>query len=430
MPTPFDPPGDRSTIGLGLCAMLDWLNDFLAALWGIMLEASVWLVVGFAIAGIIHVWLPRNLLRRVMGGKGLGPVTRAAVVGAPMPLCSCSVIPTVASLRRSGAGKGASASFAIATPEVDAPSISITWAMIGPVMAIARPIVAIATAIAAGLSIDRWAGDRDPKSPSSGPDQPEPGSCCQTAPPPEPAEPSCCGAGARPAAPTRAPFGERLREAIRFSYARLPADLGLWLVVGIVLSAAIMVAIPDGWIESNLESGALGPAGSKLLMLVIGVPWYVCATASTPLAAALIAKGLSPGAALVFLLAGPATNPATMGWVLQDLGKRALAIYLLSISLFALGAGFLLDALFAATDLVPGATVTHEHAEPLYRSVTAGALSVILLIGFARDVAGRLQRRFGPRGANPADAPGGAASGKSCCGGTETPGSLTSSPTR
>ncbi|MFG0327977.1 MAG: SO_0444 family Cu/Zn efflux transporter [Phycisphaerales bacterium JB037] len=405
--------------------MLDWFSEFLAALWGIMLEAGVWLVVGFAIAGLIHVWLPKNLLRRVMGGKGLGPVARAAVIGAPMPLCSCSVIPTVASLRRSGAGKGASASFAIATPEVDAPSISITWAMIGPVMAIARPLVAIATAIAAGLSIDRWAGDRDPKTPSRGPDQPEPGSCCRTAPAPEPAKASCCGGGGTPATPTQAPFGERLREALWFSYAKLPADLGLWLVVGIVLSAAIMVAIPEGWIESNLESGALGPAGSKLLMLVIGVPWYVCATASTPLAAALIAKGLSPGAALVFLLAGPATNPATMGWVLQDLGKRALAIYLLSISLFALGAGFLLDAIFAATDLVPDATVTHEHGEPLARSIMAGALSVVLLIGFVRDVSDRVRRRIS-RGERSA----GAAPAKSCCGGSETPVSLTSSPTR
>jgi len=348
------------------------------AFWSVMLEAGLWLIVGFLIAGAIRTFIPTGYLRRWLGGSGLGSIARASAIGVPMPLCSCSVIPAAASLRRAGASRGASTAFLVSTPEADAPSISITWAIIGPAMAIARPVVALATAIAAGVGVERFA--RSTEASSNGeaaPDaQPERGCCAE-----EGGGPSVPGPGSSVGVSSAA---GRARGALRHVLVELPHDLGHWMLIGLALSAVVMVLVPDGWIEQHLEAGALGPFGLKLLMLVVGVPTYVCATSSTPLAAALIAKGLSPGAALVFLLAGPATNPATMAWVLGDLGKRALAIYLAIIAAAALAAGVAFDAVLPAgwTNAAPLAEA-HHSAGPV-RQVAAAALTLLLLSGVIR----------------------------------------------
>jgi len=378
---------------------MDFLERWITSLWGFMIAAGGPLLFGFAIAGIIGSYVPRSWINKQLGSSGIGSVLKASLIGIPMPLCSCSVIPTAAALRRGGASRGAAASFAISTPEIDAPAVSLTWGMLGPVMAIARPLASLASAITAGvlidLSKDRSPGDVAPKSccePEATPacchtPEPEPKSCCHTEPEPK----SCCGSepetgcGCANKDEPKPPNPEsRVLGAIRHGFLDMPRDLAFWLVLGLVLSALIAAALPPDALESWIGTGLT----AKALMLLIGIPFYVCATASTPLAAALIAQGLSPGAALVFLLAGPATNPATMGWVFKDLGGRALVIYLLVIAGFAFGSGVALDAMIDIGSVAPVEAV-HEHGHGPVAVAAGVILSVLLAVG--------LVRRFWPK---------------------------------
>jgi len=370
---------------------MEFLQHWASLLWEFMVAAGGPLLFGFAIAGIIGAYVPRSWISKQLGSGGIGSVFKASLIGIPMPLCSCSVIPTAAALRRGGASRGASASFAISTPEIDAPAISLTWGMLGPVMAIARPIASLASAVTAGMLIDLLK-DRAPpdKAPEPCCESKKTASCCQSSgPKPEPRrhdEPeaeSCCASKAETkcgCAHQDDPKPEgKLLTAIRYGFLDMPRDLAFWLVLGLVLSALIAAALPADALESWIGSGL----AAKGLMLLIGIPFYVCATASTPLAAALIAQGLSPGAALVFLLAGPATNPATMGWVFKDLGGRALVIYLLVISGFAFGSGVMLDALIDAGSVAPVEAV-HEHGHGPVATGAGVILAALLLIGLVR----------------------------------------------
>lgn len=380
------------------------------ALWDILVEAGVWLLAGFVVAGLLHALVPRAWIERQLSGRW--GVLKGALLGAPIPLCSCSVIPFAAGVRARGASKGASTSIAISSPEVDLPAIGLTWALLGPVMAIVRPVVALISAISAGLLIDRFCDDRGEGSPGDGPSassedccsaSASSSSCCST----PSAEVSCCSKDEPPAssccshtredAPASSCCHEKpmrrepwIVRALRYSFVTLPADLGVWMGIGLGLSALIMVLIPPGWIQENLTGGELGAWASRLLMLGVGVPLYICATASTPLAAALIAAGLSPGAALIFLLAGPATNPATMAWVLKDLGVRALGIYLGVIAIMSLAAGTILDMLLPnGLGKVSEILTVHEHAG-LWDQVAGGVLAIVLGVGIVRSLSTRL----------------------------------------
>ena len=353
---------------------MSFLTDWLRELWLILTESGVWLVGGFLLAGVVHELLPRDAVGRWLSGRG--SILRAALVGVPLPLCSCSVIPVAAGLRREGAGKGASAAFAISTPESGVDSIAYTHAVLGPVMAITRPLAALVTAVAAGVLI-AITDDR-----SGAPQDDAPTSCgCAHAPAPanEESPAACCGGGSSPR-PAGRPLAARTADALRFGFIDMPRDLGGWLLAGLALSALIGAAMPEGWIAEHAGAG-LGP---MLLMLVAGMPVYVCATASTPVAAALVAKGLSPGAALVFLLAGPATNMATMAWVAKDLGWRALGAYLTAIALCSMAFGLALDALIAR-GVLSDMTATfaqmneaHDHGPGLVDHAFGAVLVVML----------------------------------------------------
>ena len=287
-------------------------------LWHILLESGVWLILGLGLAGLVHAFVPRSWFIRHLGGRGVGPIAKASLLGIPMPLCSCSVIPVAAGLRQQGAGKGATAAFAISTPQTGEESIPITWALFGPVFALARPVIAVVTGFLAGLAINTIEREDAPT-----PQTPMP---AQAEPPPK-------------------PLGEKLRIARQHGFGTMLRDLAPWLTWGILVAALVGALVPPGWIAEHVGTG-LWP---KLLMLVIGIPVYICATSSTPLAWSLVMAGLSPGAAIVLLLVGPAVNVATMSWVIKDLGVRALVVYIAVIAAVALGAGTLFDAFLAHT---------------------------------------------------------------------------------
>lgn len=337
-----------------------FLSRFWSELWHIMLESGLWLVLGLALAGLVHAFVPRAWFIKHLGGRGVAPIAKASLLGIPMPLCSCSVIPVAAGLRREGAGKGATAAFAISTPQTGEESIPVTWALFGPVFALARPVIAVVTAFLAGLLIDTAAGD-PPRPPTPAP-EPVTG-------PPTPAIPT-------PAEPTP-PLADRLRSALSHGFGTMLRDLAPWLAVGILMAALVGTLVPPGWIAENVGTG-LWP---KVAMLFVGVPLYICATSSTPLAWSLVMAGLSPGAAIVLLLTGPATNLATMSWVIKDLGVKALAIYLGVIAAVALAAGTLFDLYLADFMVLADRAATHAHPGGLWAWTKAlGAAAFVTLL--------------------------------------------------
>ncbi len=363
-----------------------FLSGFWSQLQHILLESGVWLILGLAFAGLVHAFVPRSWFTKHLGGRGVLPIAKASLLGIPMPLCSCSVIPVASGLRRQGAGKGATAAFAISTPQTGEESIPITWALFGPVFALARPVIAVVTAFLAGLTIN--AVERDDAG--------------TAALPPEPAS-------HRPTS-----LAEKLTIARQHAFGTMLRDLAPWLTWGILAAAVIAAALPPGWIAEYVGTG-IWP---KLLMLVIGIPVYICATSSTPLAWSLVMAGLSPGAAIVLLLVGPAVNVATMAWVIKDLGVRVLVIYISVIATVALGAGTLFDLFFADTMILSTQGASDTHPGGLWAWARAlGALVFVTILAYA------LTTRFWPSGprsccavpSEPAPCCAGKPAAPSCC---------------
>lgn len=335
----------------------------------ILAESGPWLLLGFALAAAARAFLPTSLIRRRLGARGFGGVFRAALLGVPMPACSCSVIPLAVSLRKHGASRGATASFAIAAPETGPDTIALTWGLIGPALAIIRPLGAFLAALLAGSLINLLTPDAaEATDEGASTSAPCPASHC------------ACAAEDETGPAAASTWRARLLDGLRYAFVELPADISLWLLAGLLATAAIGALLPPDFLEAHLGRG-LGP---MLLALVAGLPMYVCASASTPVVAILIAKGLSPGAALVFLLAGPATNLATMAWALKDLGARALAIYVASIAAVSLALGLLVDALLPTAGAAAAALAAeHEHAEPAWRLASGALALALLLVGAA-----------------------------------------------
>ncbi len=296
------------------------MSDLLTNVLSIYRDAAPWLLLGLIAAGLIKAWVSESWMNRWLGGRGLGPVTRAAVVGAPLPLCSCGVLPAALGLHRSGASRGSTLSFLIATPETGVDSVAVTYALMGPFMAVVRPIAAIFSAVFTGIL-----GGLAPERPAG----PQKAACCR--------DNSCCS-GAPAEGSKRIPESgwSRSISGLRYAMTDILDDLALWLALGIIAAGALITWLPPQ---------ALAQWGSGLpAMLAIGVPMYICATASTPLAASLLLLGVSPGTVLVFLLAGPATNIATLGLLRRELGGPVLALYLFGIGAAAIACGLATDA--------------------------------------------------------------------------------------
>jgi uncharacterized membrane protein YraQ (UPF0718 family) len=306
--------------------------------WQILVAAAPFVLFGFFAAGVLKALLPEAAVARHLGKNSAGSVLKASLFGIPLPLCSCGVLPAAVGLRQQGASKGASAAFLVSVPETGIDSIAITWALLDPLMTVLRPIASFVTATVVGLLINRLP-DEAPREPGSAGDAEAGGCGCAAS----------CGSEADVAA--RPPFGRRLRDGLSYAFGDLLGDIGLWLLGGIALAGVIATFVPADFFTRTLSSEPL----SLLAMLAVGIPLYICATASTPVAAALVLKGLSPGAALVFLLAGPATNAATITVVARTFGRAATAIYLVTIALCALAFGWLTDRLYAGS----GLKITH-----------------------------------------------------------------------
>ncbi|MHB8204444.1 MAG: SO_0444 family Cu/Zn efflux transporter [Desulfomonilaceae bacterium] len=296
------------------------MNDvYLAILysWKIFEAASLYLLFGFIIAGMIRVYInPNSIVKYLQRGK-FRSVLYAAFLGIPIPLCSCGIVPTVAGLRKQGASKGACLAFLASTPETGIDSIALTYSLLGPILTLMRPVTAFVSAFCAGL-IENFTGSSYTQSGQIVIDK----TCIVD---------GCCdGINCDPKVHARYhSLIQRFWAGIRFAFDDLMEDLAVWFVIGIGLAGIISALIPDQLVSETIGSGII----AYLIAMAISGPMYVCATLSTPVAAVLIIKGMSPGAALVMLMAGPATNIPTITMVVGLLGKRAFAIYISSIVL-------------------------------------------------------------------------------------------------
>lgn len=285
--------------------------------WNVLCQMAPYLLFGFAMAGVLAVLISPATVERHLGGNGLAPVVKASLFGVPLPLCSCSVIPVAASLRKHGASRGATTAFLLSTPQTGVDSILVTWGLLGPVFAVFRPIAAFVSGLIGGGLVavfDR--DDADAERPA-----------CQDV---------CCASDARKG---------RAGAAARFAFYTLPRDIGKPLMLGILAAGAISAVIPDDFFAGAIGTGFAG----MVAMMLLGLPLYVCATASVPIAAALMAKGVSAGAALAFLMTGPATNAATIVTVWRIMGRRTAMLYLGSVAGCALFFGAALNAVYTAT---------------------------------------------------------------------------------
>jgi len=312
------------------------MNGILRETWGILNESAPWVLLGFLIAAILKAFLPDSLVKKHLGGNGSGwAVVKAALLGIPIPLCSCGVVPAAMGLREQGASRGATTSFLISTPETGVDSIAISWALLDPIMTVFRPLAAFVTAMVAGWFENIFDG-KNPDVATTENSASDGGCGCHD---------GCTVEGTD--SEVKPGIRERIQASLKFAFVELLGDIGLWLLVGIILAGVVAYAVPEEFLSGWLGGGLV----SYLIMLVAGIPIYICATSSTPLAAALILKGLSPGAALVFLIAGPATNMATMTVVYKFMGRRSLMIYLISISACAVGFGWFLDYIYNAFNI-------------------------------------------------------------------------------
>ncbi|WP_274053257.1 SO_0444 family Cu/Zn efflux transporter [Thalassomonas haliotis] len=385
------------------------LNNFI----DLAAEASPWLLLGLLIAGLMKAWLPKQLLNKHLG-KGKSGIVKAALVGAPLPLCSCGVIPVATELKRGGASDPATASFLVATPETGVDSVSVSYAILGPVFAIYRPITAIASAIITGLLVSTDNSARQTKNddkessltantccaPASAAEAVASTSCCST-PTPKELTGKSCSSSQPPAAeknsccPPPAPkaaarccsstadktensetFSRKTLLGIKYAATQLIDDIIVWLFIGLVFATLVRTLLPPSLLTSY-GSGLQ----AMLIMIAISIPMYICATASTPIAAGFILAGISPGTALVFMMAGPATNISTLGVIKNEMGSGVLIRYLGGIGLCALAFGYLLDWGLMRFNIDINQQMQHSHELlPYWFSLSCAILLALLAI--------------------------------------------------
>ncbi len=346
--------------------MTAFAAQFFRELVAVFRDASPYILFGFAVAACLHVLLPVSQVQRLLGGGRLRSIVYASLLGIPLPLCSCSVLPIGLSLHRHGAGRGATVSFLISTPETGIDSIALTWGLMDPIMALFRPFAALVTALTAGVAVDALGEEkRETVAPAMPlPDDPGPRLHDHSHAAEVPGE----------------TWRQRLRSGFRGAFVELFDETSYWMLTGLVVSTLILLLAPPAMVTRWLGSGPL----PFLFMLVIGIPLYICASASTPIAAALVLKGLSPGAALVLLLAGPATSLASIGILSRTFGRRVLAVYLASIALLAVAMGVLLNAVYAALRIDPQASIGNARDLPGWIGWASTAVFVVLLVASFR----------------------------------------------
>jgi len=324
---------------------MELLIHILDRAWGVTAIMAPYLLLGFLVAGLLSAFVPVPFIEAHLGKRGLWQIVKASLLGVPIPLCSCSVIPVAASLRKNGATQGATVSFLTSTPQNGVDSIAATWGLLGPLFAISRTLIAFITGCICGGAVEAFT------------------------PPSKDDENGCENDQCPSCNPTE--DAHRWTQVFTYGFGVLPRDIGRALLIGILVSGLLGALVPADFFTRWLSSEWL----SMLAVMGLGIPLYVCSTGSIPIALAMIGAGHSPGAALVFLVTGPATNAATIATVFKTVGKKAAAIYLATLGACALSAGWLLNRILSSEIIVDHA---EHHAEGAGRFEQ---LCTLLLIG-------------------------------------------------
>jgi uncharacterized membrane protein YraQ (UPF0718 family)/copper chaperone CopZ len=300
--------------------MIEIITGLLREVWHLLLEMAPYLLFGFFIAGILHVLIPKEKVSKHLARNNMASVVKASLFGVPLPLCSCGVIPVAAHLKKQGANKGPLQSFLVSTPTTGVDSILATYSLLGILFAVVRPVAALFSGLLAGFLANNSSAPTINKESEAIND-------CAICPEPNPHNHS---------------FSEKISHTFKYAFFELIEDVGKWIVIGIVVGGIISYFVPASLIQKYLGN----PFLAYPLMLLIGIPMYVCATGSIPIVAPLIQMGMTPGAGLVFLFAGPATNTATLTFVGGEMGRKSLITYLASIVVGSLLFGLLIDLIW------------------------------------------------------------------------------------
>ncbi|MCM8814586.1 MAG: permease [Candidatus Omnitrophica bacterium] len=322
---------------------MDLIFGIVKETWNLFLQMSFYLLLGFVVSGIISAFFNPEIILKHLGGKGIMPIVKAVIFGVPLPLCSCGVLPPAATFYKSGASRGSVIAFLSSTPVTGIDSIFATYGLLGGFFMLCRIIASVLIGIVAGVLVDIFSKEK-----KNAEKQPEQGnfSCSKTT----------------------------IAGGLKYAFTEIYGSIAKWIFWGVLIGGIISYIVPDRFLSGHLDSRYL----TYLLMLVVGVPLYVCATGSIPIAASLIAKGISPGAALVFLITGPATNTVTMFFIARTLGIKSFIIYIIVIVVIALLSAIGLDAIVGNYGISISET-QHRHNNFLLVSY----ISALILIGFA-----------------------------------------------
>ena len=385
-------------------AALAATTDLLDFLWTSFLLLAPMLLLGLFLAGVIHVLVSRQLIFKWLREDGLQSVASAAALGVPIPLCSCSVVPVVAEMRRKGASRSSCMSFLITAPETGADSILVTHAFFGPIAAIARPLISFVTAVVAGIfcigmvrkdagragagRCDHDHGTHEPLVPEKDDCYVSPaelkgalrawieslrlGRFAGARPDIDPRRAS----GGKPAMLGRAPsLGAICRHVLRYGFVEVADDILFALLVGVALGGILYLAIPSDLMAHEHARWLAYPA-----MVIVGIPLYICASASTPIAAALVVKGFSPGAALIFLMTGPATNTGTIAVIVGQFGSRFASVYVGAVVAVTAALGILVDSLLLMAGISLAVNLEASESTAIALGQWSGALALAALI--------------------------------------------------
>ncbi len=356
--------------------------NYLNNLWDLFVDMSFYIVIGLIFTGILHAFINKDAILKHVGKKSTSSVIKASVLGVPLPLCSCGVVPTALYLGKSGASKGAVVSFLTSTPQTGVDSIIATYGLIGPLFAAYRAIAAFISGIFSGIIVNIFCqndaiyySSSQESCGCSSHNEPVVSSCSCSSP--NEAVVSSCGCSDESALETPISFSEKLKTVFTYAFGDFLDEIARNFIIGLLIAAMITTLVPESWL-SNFTS----PLLSMLVMLIIGIPMYICSTASIPIALSLMLKGVSPGSAFVFLFAGPFTNIASLAILGKSLGRKVLIIYLGCAAICSIAFGFLLDFIidfFNYQGLSHLAEHSHEHETPFYMIVIAIAFGLLLL---------------------------------------------------
>lgn len=305
------------------------MMDYIEIILNIAVDMGFYMMVGLLLVSIAHIFLRKEFIARHLGSDSLWSITKASLLGVPLPLCSCGVIPAGVYIKEKGGSDAAAVSFLVSTPQTGVDSIAATYGMMGLTFAWFRPVAAFVSGILSGIMVKIFGNRKETTAIADVDEETCSGDCC-------------CSSECTDTKPENTGIPAKIFDSLKFTFGEFLSDISLHFLIGLLIAFLIMVLVPDDLV---IRLGLQGGIVSMLAMIVIGLPMYICSTSSIPIALTLLVKGISPGAAFVFLFMGPFSNIASLIVLAKKFGKRTMALYLAGAIISALAFGFILDGI-------------------------------------------------------------------------------------